>query len=81
MKDLKSMVELTQIAKCSLRIVWTLLSARRCVSRAHKQVRTLRTKDGARVSIILARKGIFMFSCAVSMHLEYRICIYLLIVV
>ena len=53
MKERKSMVELTQIAKYSLRIGWTLPSARRCVSRARKHVRVLRTKDGARVSIIL----------------------------
>ena len=52
------MVALTQIAKCSLRIVWTSLSARICVSHAHKHMHVLRTKDGARVSIILVNKVI-----------------------
>ena len=49
MKELKSMVELMQMVKYSLRIVWTSLSARKCISRAHKHVRALRTKDGANV--------------------------------
>ena len=61
------MVELTQIAKCSLCIVWTLLSARRHVSRAHKHVSILRTKVGACVSIILVMKVIFMFSHVASL--------------
>ena len=64
------MVELTQIAKCSLRIVWTSLSARKCIPLAHKHVRILRTKDGARVSTILATKVIFMFSLVAS-HGKY----------
>ena len=38
MKELKSMVELTQLAKRSLRIVWTSLSARIRVSCAHKHM-------------------------------------------
>ena len=38
------MVELTHIAKC---LLWRSLSARRCVSCAHKHVHVLRTKDGA----------------------------------
>ena len=42
---------------------------------------TLRTKDGARVSISLETKSIFMFSNVVSMCLEYRFHMYLLIVI
>ena len=56
------MVELTQVAKFSLHIVWTPPSARKRVLCAHKQVCVLRTKNGARVSIILATKVIFMYS-------------------
>ena len=45
----------------------TSLSARRCVSRAHKHVRVLRTKNGVCVSIILATKVTFMFSLVASL--------------
>ena len=61
------MVELMQIAKCSLRIVWMSLSARRRVSCVHKHVCVLRTKDGAHVSIILAMKVIFVLSRVASL--------------
>ena len=74
MGERKSMVELTQITKCSLRIVWTSPSARRRVSRAHKHVRILKTKDGARVSIIFKRRRLYLCSALwpqlVSIRLE-----------
>ena len=57
MREQKSMVELMQITKCSLRIVWTLPSARRCISRGHKHVHVLRTKDGAHVSLFSSDEG------------------------
>ena len=71
------MAELMQIAKYSLCIVWTSPSARIHVSRAHKHVRILRTKDGARVFItyFLAIKVIFVLSLVASLgkyiSLEY----------
>ena len=55
-KEQKLMVELRQITKCSLCIVWTSPSARRRVLLAHKHVRVLRTKDGAHVFIIFKRR-------------------------
>ena len=51
-------------AKCSLFIVSTSLTARKRISRASKHVRVLRTKDGARVSIIFLRRG--LYSCSAS---------------
>ena len=61
------MVELTQIAKCYLPIVCTLPSARRLISRAHKRMHVLRTKDGAHVSIILVMKVIVVISLVASL--------------
>ena len=64
MNELKSVVELTQTVKCFLHKVCTSLSARKRVSRAHKHVRVLRTKDVARVSIIFLCRG--LYSCSAS---------------
>ena len=65
------------MAKCSLRKVWmsTIPSARRRVSRPSRHLCVLRTMEGARVFIVVVMNAI------VSMDLEYRIRIYLLIVV
>ena len=64
MKERKSMVELTQIVQCSLRIVWMSPSARRRVSHAHKHVRILRTKDEARASIIFKQRRLYSYSAS-----------------
>ena len=69
MKELKSVVELMQKrSACSLHKVCMSLSARKRVSHAHKHVRVSRIKDGACVSIIFLRQG--LYSCSASwLHL------------
>ena len=62
MREWKLMVELTQIAKCSLCIVWTSPSAKRRVSCAHKHVRVLRTGWRTCLYYFQATKVIFVFS-------------------
>ena len=86
MKEQKLMIELRKIVKCFLYLVWTSPLARRRVSRAHKHLCVLRTKDGARVSIIFNRWR-RLYACSASwpllesMRLENIIFIYLLIVI
>ena len=79
------MVDFTQIAKCSRRIVWTLPPARRRVLHVHKHMRVLRTKYGARVLIIFLLRRLYLCSALwphlLALRLEYRVRMYLLIVV
>ena len=56
------MVELTQITKCSLRIVWTSPSARRCISHAHFKDKGWSTC----LHYFQAMKVIFVFSLVAS---------------
>ena len=88
MKELESRLESMADAKSSLHqdLVWTLTipPARKLIWRAYGHLRVLRTIEGARVSIVLATKVILVSASwlhLVSIHLEYRIRNYLLIVV
>ena len=62
-------VYFTWIANCSLRIVHTsaIPSARRRVSRAKRHLCVLRTKEGPRVSIVVATKAILIFTFVASL--------------